>query len=114
MCLTVDGEFSDDREHKELLDFQPCHPRACSAAECDGLEEPRSSRTIGSASCLAPRLYGRADDRLQDQASSGAVWIEFQSTDYLNAFQKLFALRHRKAEYQPSEGREKSIRVTGL
>ena len=87
MCLTVVGEFSDDSENKELLDFQPCHPRACSAAECDGLEEHRSSRTIGSASRLSSELDGRVDDRLQDQASSVAVWIEFHSTDYLNALE---------------------------
>ena len=43
-----------------------------------------------------------------------AVWIEFQSRDYLNALEELFPLRHRKTEYQPSEGRQKSILTAGL
>ena len=43
-----------------------------------------------------------------------AVWIEFQSRDYLNGLEELFPLRHRKTEYQPSEGRQKSILVAGF
>ena len=43
-----------------------------------------------------------------------AVWIEFQSRDYLNALEELFSLRHRKAEYQPREGGQKSILVAAL
>jgi hypothetical protein len=43
-----------------------------------------------------------------------AVWIEFQSRDYLNGLEELLSLRHRKAEYQPSGGGQKSILVAGF
>ena len=43
-----------------------------------------------------------------------AVWIECESRDYLNALEELLPLRQRKAEYQPGEGRQKSILVPGL
>ena len=78
------------------------------------LKIPRSSRTIGNASRLAPGLHGRAGDRLQDQASSVAVWIGSQSKDDLNVLEELLPLRLRKAEYQPSESRQKSILVARL
>ena len=44
---------------------------------------------------------------LKARASSVAVWIEFESKDYLNALEKLLPLRHRKAEHEPSEGLQK-------
>ena len=43
-----------------------------------------------------------------------AVWIEFQSRDYLNALEELLSLRYRKAEDQPSEGRQKGALVAGF
>ena len=43
-------------------------------AECDGLEDLPCARTIGNANRLSLGLHGRVDDKLQDQASSGAAW----------------------------------------
>ncbi len=77
-----------------------------SAAECDGLEDPRCARTIGNASHLAPGLRGRAGDKLQGQASSVAAWRGSQSKRHLDVFKELLPLRLRKTNDQPSEGRQ--------
>jgi hypothetical protein len=53
------------------------------AAECDGLEDLPFAGRIGNASRPAPRLYGKADGRLQRLASSVAVRIEFESRTWL-------------------------------
>ncbi len=74
-------------------------------SECDGLEDLPRTRRIGNASHRARELYGRADDKLEARASDVAVWIELQSRDTSYALEQLFPLQHRKAAYQPSEGR---------
>jgi hypothetical protein len=71
--LRVDALF-DDNSHKEPPSFLPHHRLSGSATECDGLEDPPCARTIDIASHLAPGLPGKADDKFQDQAASGAVW----------------------------------------
>ena len=77
-------------------------PPGGSGARCDELEDPRYTRTIGNASRLALRLHGRAGDKLQDQASSVAVWHGSRSKCDLNVFKKLLPLRHRKTNDQTS------------
>ncbi len=72
------------------------------------------NRTSGSASRPAPGRCGRARGRLQVQASSVAVWIEFWSRDRLNALEESLPLRDGKSAYEPSECREKSILIAGL
>ena len=84
---------SDSRQRHRPVGF---------AAECDGLEDPRCTRTIGNASRLAPGLRGRAGDKLQGQASSVDVWHGSQSKRHLDIFQELPPLWHRKTEYQPA------------
>jgi hypothetical protein len=83
-------------------------------AERGELEDPPFARSLGIASRLALALHGRAGGRLLAPAGSVAVWRGLQSKRYLNVFKKLLPLWQRKAEYQPSESRQKSIPVTGL
>ena len=99
---------------RALSSFRPRHHRGVSAAECDAPEDLPLVRTIGSARRHAPGLDGRAAGRPQRSVSIVAVWMELQSKDNLNALEELFPLRLLKAEYQPSEGRQKSILVPGL
>ena len=113
-CLVVVGELSGDTRHKERSGSRLCHRRGGCAARCDAPEDFPFVRTIGNASHLAPGLYGKADGKLQRLALVVAVWIEFRSRDCLNTLKELLPLRHRKAEQKPSEGRQKSILVTGL
>jgi hypothetical protein len=95
----------DDTRNKELSDSLPRNRPGSSVSECDGLEDLPRARRIGNASRRARELYGRADDKLEARASDVAVWIELQSRDSLYALEQLFPLQHRKAAYQPSEGR---------
>src|ERR1700693_1729844 len=44
-----------------------------SAAECDGLEDLPSARTVGTAAHLARGLRGRVSDRLRGQAATVAA-----------------------------------------
>ena len=74
-------------------------PVGC-AAECDELEDPRCTRTIGNASRLALRLHGRAGDKLQGQASIVVVWHASPSKRHLDVFKQLLPLGLRKANYQ--------------
>src|SRR5258705_13617899 len=69
----ADGLFYG-RMCKGQSDSRPCHRPVGFAAECDAPEVLGCVHTIGNASRLALRLHGRADDKLQDQASSGVVW----------------------------------------
>jgi hypothetical protein len=85
--------------------FSAVSSRGGSAADCDGLENLPRVRRIGNAIRPARGLYDRADDKPQARASGVAVWIEIQSRDSLNGLKQLFPLRHRKAAYQPREGR---------
>jgi len=61
---------------------------------------------IGSASHPAPELYGRVDGTFQDRASRVVVWVGFQSSDYLNALEKLSSLPDGKAKYEPGDSRQ--------
>jgi hypothetical protein len=47
----------------------------------------------GNARRPVPGFCGRAGDNPQARVSSVAVLIEFESRDYLNAFEELLALR---------------------
>ena len=60
----ADGLF-DGTVRREQSDSRQRHRPVGCAAECDGLEDPRCTRTIGSASRLAPALPRRAGDKLQ-------------------------------------------------
>jgi hypothetical protein len=61
--------------------------------EGDGLEGLPCIRKIGNARRPAPGLCGRVGGKAQAGASNVAVLIEFESRDYLNAFEELLALR---------------------
>jgi len=98
-------EFFDDTTHRGLSDSRPRHRLVGSAAECGGLEDLPSGRTIGTASRLAPELLGRAGDKLQIQASGEAAWRGSQSKRHLHFFKELLPLRLRKANDQPREAR---------
>ena len=65
--------LSGGTSHKVRLDSRPCHRLDGLAAGCDGLGDFRCSRTIGSASRLAPGLSGRAVGWRQRSTSSVAV-----------------------------------------
>ena len=82
-------------------DSRPYHHPAGFATECGGLEDLPFARMIGIASRLAPELHGKARDKLQDQAASGAVWLGSLSNRDLHFFKKLLPLRLRKTNDQP-------------
>src|ERR1019366_2303720 len=71
---------SDSRQRHHPVGF---------AAECDGLEDPRCTRTIGNASHLAAGLRRKAGDKLEGQASSVVVWHGSQSKRHLDVFKQL-------------------------
>jgi hypothetical protein len=108
--ISVWGAFVDEsldgNWRKELRDFLLCHPLSGSAIECGGLEDSPCARTIDIASHLAPELLGRAGDKLQDQAASGAALRESQSKRHLHFFKELPPLRLRKSNDQPGEARQ--------
>ena len=110
----IAGGLFGDTMRRGRSDSRQRHRPVGFAAECDGLEDPRCTRTIGNASRLAPGLRGRAGDKLQGQASSVDVWHGSQSKRHLDIFQELPPLWHRKTEYQPSESRQKSTLFIGL
>jgi hypothetical protein len=72
-ALSNVDEPIDGNSRKELSDSALCHHRSGSAIECDGLEDPPFAHTAGIAIHLAPELHCKADDKLQDQASSEAA-----------------------------------------
>jgi hypothetical protein len=74
-------------------------------AECDGLEDLPFARTIDIANRLAPKLPGKARDKLQDQAPSVFVSRGSLSNRHLHFFKKLLPLRLRKTNDQPGEAR---------
>jgi hypothetical protein len=92
--VTVRRGRSDSRQR---------HRPIGSAAECDGLEDPPYAHATGIASRLAPTLPRRVGDKLQGQASSGAVWDGSQSKRDLRFFRELLPLRLSKANHQSSE-----------
>jgi hypothetical protein len=83
-------------------------------AEGDELEDPPFARSVGNASRLALGLPGRAGGKLAVPAGGVAVWRGLRSKRYLNGFNKLLPLRHRKTQDQPSERSQESVLVTGL
>ena len=111
--LSADA-LSDDSQYKELSNWIQCHRLAGCAAECDGLEDPQYTRTIGNASRLASGLPGRVGGKLQDQASSGAACRGLYSKGHPRVFKKLLPLRLRKTEYEPGEARQQRISVSIL
>src|ERR1700694_3901155 len=92
----------DGTVHKGRSNSRQRHRPVGSAVECDGLEGLRCTRRIGNASRLAPGLCGRAGDKLRGQASSVAVWHEFESKRHLDMVKKLLPLRLGKTKYQSS------------
>jgi hypothetical protein len=65
--------------------WQRHRPVGC-VAECDGFEDRPSSRTIDTASYLAPELHGKACDMLPEQAASVAALLESHSKCHLHFF----------------------------
>ncbi len=110
---SVDGSLGGTG-HKEPPDSLPRHHPVGSAPERDGLEDPRSSRTIGNASRLALGLPGRVGDRLQDQASSVVVSVGSSVKVSPGRLRRAASSAASEGEYQPSEGRPKSILIAGL
>jgi hypothetical protein len=92
--------------HKEPLDSLLRHPLSDSATECDGLEDHPTARNFGIAIHPAPGLHGRADEKLQVQASSGVVSRGSHSKRHPHFFKELLPLRLRKANDQPGETRQ--------
>jgi hypothetical protein len=78
----IDGPF-DGMLRRERSDSRQCHRPVGSATECDGLEDHPFPRKIDKAIHLAPRLPGRAGDKLQGQASPGDLCAHSRS-DALN------------------------------
>jgi hypothetical protein len=102
--MRADGHF-DGTMRRELSDSRPRHHPVGSAAECGGLEDFPSARNFGNAIRLGPGPRGKAGDKLQDQAASGAAWHGSQSKCHLHFFKELFPLRLRKTNDQPGETR---------
>ena len=102
----IANELLDGMRRRGRSDFRQRHHPVGSAAECDGFEDFPYTHTIGNASRLAPGLHGRAGDKLQGQAASGAAWPGCQSKCDLDFFKELLPLRLRKTNDQPSEARQ--------
>jgi len=77
--------------------------RVASALNMMYLKAFHAPAAFGNASCLDQELHGRVDDSFRGPASNVAVWIQFESSGHLNAFEEFLPLRHRKTEYQPRE-----------
>ena len=90
---------------QRAIRFSAAHHPDDSAAECGGLEDLSLVRRIGSASHPAPVPYGRVRDKPRAQASGVAAWVESPLRGDLTFREKLLSLQHRKAQYEPSEGR---------
>jgi hypothetical protein len=105
MAYLADGHF-DGTMRRGRSDSRPRHRPVGSAAECDGLEDPPSARTIGTAIHLAPGLRGRVGDTRPDQAASAAALQGSVSKRHLHFFQQLLPLRLRKTNDQPGEARQ--------
>jgi hypothetical protein len=88
------------------LDFRQYHRQVDFVVERDELEDLPFARTIGNASHLAPGPRGRADDKLPDQASSGAFWHGSLSKRHLDILKELPYLRLWETNDQPSEARQ--------
>jgi hypothetical protein len=104
ILLTADALFGDS-QCKELSNWILRHRLAGSAAECDGLEDFLYNHTIGNAIHLAPKLHGRARDKLQGQALIVAALHGSPSKRHLHFFKELRPLWLRKTNDQPSEAR---------
>ena len=87
-------------------DSRQRHRPVGSATECGGLEESLCVRTIGNANHLVPGLHGRAADKFQDQAASGAVSLASRSKRHLYFFKELLSLWLWKSNDQPGEARQ--------
>ena len=101
--LRIADELCDGTICRGRSGSRQCHRPVGFAAEYDGLEDPPCARTIGNASRLALGLHGRAGDKLQDPASSVAVWPASQSKRHLDIFKELLSLRLWKTKHQPSQ-----------
>ena len=112
-CAFVD-EPLDGNWRKEPLDSLLCHLQGDSATGCDGLEDPRCTRTIGNASHLALGPHGKACDKLPDKVSSGTAWHGSRSKRHLHFFKELLLLWLWKTNDQPGETRQQSISVARL
>jgi hypothetical protein len=97
--------FFADSQNKELSNWNRCHRPAGSATERDELEDLPCSRTVGTAIHFAPGFRGKADNKLQIQALSGAASLGSQSKRHPYFFKKLLPLRLRKPNDQPSKAR---------
>ena len=93
----------DGKTHTGRLNSRQCHRPVDFVAECDGFEDYLFGRTIGIAIHLAPRLHGRAGDKLPGQALSDAVWHGSRSKRLLDVLKELPYLRLWKTNDQPSE-----------
>ena len=99
------GALFDDSQYKELSNWIRYHCPADFAAECDGLEDLPSARTLGNATHLAPGFRGRAGDKLQGQASNVAALLGSLSKRDLHFFKELLSLRLWKTNDQPGKAR---------
>ena len=88
----ADARF-DGKVRRGRSDSRQRHRRGGCAAECGGLGDFPSARTIGIASHLSPKLHGKAGGTLQDQAASGAYSRRSLSKRHLDVFNKLPSLR---------------------
>jgi hypothetical protein len=112
--LRITDELFDGTTRRVRSDSRQRHRPVGSAIECDGLEDLPYARTIGNASHLAPGLPGKAGDKFQGQAASGAAWRVSLSKPHLHFFKELLPLRLRKTNDQSSEARQEGILVTRL
>ena len=103
--FSADGLFGDS-QYKELSNCVRCHRLVGCAAECDGLEDLPSARTLGNATHLAPGFRGRAGDKLQGQGSNVAALLGSLSKRDLHFFKELLPLRLWKTNDQPGEARQ--------
>ena len=94
--------MTGDTLNKERLGFPLRHRPAGFAAEYDGLEDLRCTRTVDTAIHLAPGLPGRVGGKLQEQVLSVAAWHGSESQSHLHVFNKLLSLRLRETNYEPS------------
>ena len=99
-------ELLGDTSHTESPNSLPSRRVAGCAAEGGELEGPPCAHRIDNASHLVRGLSGRAGDKLQDQASSGADLPGSLSKCHLHVFKEFLPLRLRETNDQPSEARQ--------